>query len=297
MNKYIIINYYSDKNPERKKELIYCVQQNLNLTFINKVVIFLNNACDQRDLNKLKNYDKILFVKIDKRLDFKTVIDFSHKQLQKSIIIILNLDIFLANNLAWKNIDNFFNIGVKNKAIVCSRTNLFKNRLASHITKQEKISNLKGDFCDAWVIKTPFEKNFLKSNFCFSVGNAPGCDGLMMGILTKFYHVYNYGKKYKIYHYDVCRKIIKNLKLNNFAKNSFIINSSIDLRPLLRINQWVRIPQNQNWKFLLINKKKPIYYFSHIKKNFFYNFKGIYYYFIFFLKKTFNKFYLINIYK
>jgi len=297
MNKYIIINYYSDKNPERKKELIYCVQQNLNLTFIKKVVIFLNNACDRKDLKKLKNYDKILFVKIDKRLDFKTAIDFSYKHLQKSIIIILNLDIFLENNLAWKNIDIFFNTGVKNKAIVCSRTNLFKNRLASHITKQEKISNLKGDYCDAWVIKTPFEKNFLKSNFCFSVGNAPGCDGLMMGILTKFYHVYNYGKKYKIYHYDVCRKIIKNLKLNNFAKDSFIINSSIDLRPLLRINQWVRIPQNQNWKFLLINKKKPLYYFSHKKKNFFYNFKGIYYYFIFFLKKFFNKFYLISIYK
>jgi len=175
--------------------------------------------------------------------------------------------------------------------MVCSRINLFNRKLANHILKQEKISNQKGDFCDAWVIKTPFNKYFLKSNLNFSVGNAPGCDGLMMGILTRFYHVYNYGKKYKIYHYDLCRKVVKNLKLNNFAKNSFIVNPSIDLRPLLRCDEWVEIPPNQDWKFLLINKKKPLYFFSYHKNNFFYKYRGIYLFLKFYLIKIFNKFY------
>ena len=50
MNKYIIINYYSDKNPDRKKELIYSVKKNLSLSFIKNVIIFLNNPGDKKDL-------------------------------------------------------------------------------------------------------------------------------------------------------------------------------------------------------------------------------------------------------
>ena len=41
MNKYIYLNYYSDLNLKRKKELIYCVNNNLNLSFVKKIFCFI----------------------------------------------------------------------------------------------------------------------------------------------------------------------------------------------------------------------------------------------------------------
>jgi hypothetical protein len=287
MKKYIIINYYIDTNSERKREYLFCIQKNLNLDFISGVVIFLENSADKKDLVNLRNFNKIILVLTKKRLDFKTAIFYADKYLKKSIVIILNLDIFLANSSAWRNIDNFFITGYKKKAVICHRHNLFNKKLTKHLQVQEIISQRQGDFSDAWILQTPFDKNFLKSNFSFSIGNSPGCDGLIMGILTKFYHVYNFSKKCKIYHFDVCRKINKNLKFNKFANSSFIVNSSIDLRPLLRVHEWVKIPPNQDWNLLLSNKIQPLFFKSHINKNFIYNFKGIFLYFKYTIKKLF----------
>jgi len=47
----------------------------------------------------------------------------------------------------------------------------------------------------------------------------------------------------------------------------------------------------KGWKFLLINKKKPLYFFSYHKNNFFYKYRGIYLFLKFYLIKIFNKFY------
>jgi len=58
-------------------------------------------------------------------------------------------------------------------------------------------------------LKTPIDENFLLHDFNFCVGNAPGCDGLMMGLLNLNYHLYSRGTKYKIFHYDICEKSIK----------------------------------------------------------------------------------------
>jgi hypothetical protein len=291
MDKYIIINYYSDSNFNRKKELIYCIQKNLNLSFIKRVIIFLENQSHEEDLKALKNYKKILFININKRLDFRTAINFADKYLKKSVIIILNLDIFLANSSQWKNIHKFFNTGYKDKAIVCTRTSILINKLHKQIIFQEHDSIKMGDFSDGWVLRTPFNKEFVKSNLSFSVGNSPGCDGLMMGILNRFYHVYNYQDKYRIYHLD----LVKKNKLTNSSENFLyktkysIINSSADLRPLKRADEWCEIPLDQDWEFLHKHKKKPICHFS-FKKNFFSKFRGIYYYLVFFLLKFKSKF-------
>ena len=37
MKKYLFVNYYSDQNNERKKDLIYFLKKNLELKFKNKI--------------------------------------------------------------------------------------------------------------------------------------------------------------------------------------------------------------------------------------------------------------------
>ena len=105
---------------------------------------------------------------------------------------------------------------------MCSRHNYLDEKLPNETLYFEKLSWDRGDFCDVWVFEFPFKESFLKENFKFSVGNAPGWDGLMMGLMHKHYLTFSWGKKYKIYHYDICIK-----QKTNTAKLNFYISSKI----------------------------------------------------------------------
>jgi hypothetical protein len=263
MKKYIIINYYSDNNFERKKELLYCVQKNLNLSFISKVIVFFDKHEDINDLKNLINYKKLVFVDTKKKLLFKNIIYYCQKNLPKnSILIIINLDIFLANNKYWKFIDrDFFKKGYFKKALVCHRVNLHQKKMSKINIENDKLSIKEGDFADAWIMSTPIDNNFVNEDLNFTLFGSPGADPLVMGIMTKYYHVFHWGKRYKIYHYDIVRKN------NDLIPKHFHlvrINPRTDPTALMRINEAVKIPINQDWKVLLKKKRKPV--FIYIKK-------------------------------
>jgi hypothetical protein len=246
MKKYTFINYYSDKNEERKKEYLYCVEKNIEPNFIDKVFIFVETPEAKKDI---PHNDKIVFVDIPKRMEFKDVIEYAAKNLEDdSIVIILNLDIFIENSKEWANIDKeFFEVGHDKKALVCKRHNLNEDMS----TWIEDYSWGKGEFCDAWVMKTPFDLNFLKEDFNFCVGNAPQCDNTMMYLMSKYNHVFSWGSKYKVFHYDVCRG-----KKN---ANNMIFSEKTDFRPSQRRNEHIDIPANQDWEYLLKSKIQPKY--------------------------------------
>lgn len=261
MKKNLFINYYDEKDFERKKEYLFCVQKNLNLKFIDRVFIFMNKNIDKNDLLSLKNSHKIQFIHVDDRFDFCDVIDFCVENFKnKCLVIIANLDVFLEDSKDWSRIsEDFFEAGSKKKSLVCSRHNYLDEKLPHETLYFEKLSWDRGDFCDVWVFEFPFKESFLKENFKFSVGNAPGCDGLMMGLMHKHYLTFSWGKKYKIFHYDICRKQKTNTaKLNFYISSkisgkrvSFILNDRADIAPTIRMNEWYRIPNNQNWKKIL----------------------------------------------
>jgi hypothetical protein len=263
MKKYILLNYYRDYDEQRKKEYLFCLKKNVNLKFIDKLFIFIENDDYKNDLNFLNIYNKTYFIKIQKRFEFNDAINYSKEFLKNSVIIIINLDIYLQDSVNWQNVDKFFFMrGHPRKALVCYRNDINKNLLYKKISSNNSKSLTKGDSCDAWVLQTPFEKGFLRENFNFCVGNAPGCDGLMMSIMNNHYHLYSWGKKYKIFHYDVCRKLSVNKIKYNFFKNAYILNHRADIRPTLRFNEWIAVPTNQNWQYLLKYKKKPKFYYS-----------------------------------
>lgn len=250
MKKYILINYYSDKNEERKKEYLYCIQKNLELSFIDKIYIFVENSNSKKDIPQ---NTKIVFVDIPKRMEFADAINYAAKNLEDdSIIIILNLDIFLENSINWENIDkDFFKIGYSNKAMVLCRHNL-----TSYSEYEiEKDSWITGHFCDGWVFKTPLNKKFIKEdlNFCLGTYN---CDNLMMNLMSKHYHTYSWGNKYKIFHLDLIRKL--SVKDKNTQSNQ-------DNRASMRKDEHYNIPAYQNWDLLLNKNTEPDYRKTWIK--------------------------------
>ena len=81
MDKYIICNYYRAKNSLRQSENIFCLQKNLNLSFIKKIFVF----CDfkvKKDLIKLKNNKKIVYINTGERNPYlKEVLNFCGKKI------------------------------------------------------------------------------------------------------------------------------------------------------------------------------------------------------------------------
>lgn len=244
MKSYLFLNYYRDSNKKRKEELLMCVNTNAHVSWIDKMVIFLEDAKHKRDI---KYKDKVDFVVLDRRMEFNDVFEYAKENVpDNSLIIIINLDIFLEDSNAWKNIEQeFFNVGYPEKALVCCRHNL--NEKFKVWVEQESWE--RGEFCDAWVFKTPINPDFLKEDTKFCVGGAPQCDNVMMYLMNKYYHTYSWGSKYKIFHYDIARK--------KDTKSEIIINEKTDHRPSKRKREHIMISAFQDYERFLKEGIRP----------------------------------------
>lgn len=242
MKKYVFCNYFRDSNQERAKEYLACVYANLNLNWVEAVYIFLEDPEHEADIS----HPKARFKLLERRLEFADVMQEAQTLEPNSLVCIVNLDIYLAESAAWKNIDrDFFAIGHEQKAMVCTRHNIN----ADGTTWIEEKNWLEGNFCDAWIMRTPLNPRFLKEDLKFCVGGAPQCDNTMMYIMSKYYHVYSWGEKYEVFHLDLCRK--------NNGQSQMITNASTDWRPSKRKNEHIRIPARQDWERMLITGERP----------------------------------------
>jgi len=241
----IYCNYFSDPKIKRREEYLYCLDKNQSLDFVKKVYVFLESESDQDDI---LNTDKLEFIVLGRRMDFKDVFDHAQQHIEPgTILAILNLDIFIEDNDAWRNIDrDFFQIGYPKKSMVLKRTDLLDFDGTTYI---EKSSWEVGRFCDGWVFKSPIESEFLNENFNFCVGGAPYCDNLMMYLMTKHYHTYSWGAKYRTFHVDICRKPGR--------PGLMVRNEKTDYRAQERKKEHARIPAYQDWDFLLENQQQP----------------------------------------
>lgn len=240
----LYINYYSDPNPDRRQEYLTCLKHNQQLKFIDKIFVFLDRPEDKNDIVDFKNLE---FVELQRRLEFRDVVDHAAKNLAAgTIVTILNLDIYLDNSRDWKHIDrDFFQVGTAAKAMVLKRHNVLAN---GSTVKENKYWTI-GNFCDGWTFKLPFDPGFVKEDLNFCVGNAPGCDNVMMYLMNIYYHTFSWGSKYVVYHLDICRKIN--------GQTCLILNNNTDYRAKNRTDQHLNIPANQDWKTLLNTDTRP----------------------------------------
>ena len=191
----------------------------------------------------------------------------------------MSTDIFLEESLSWKNVhSNFFNMGCSHKILIGIRKNLFSTQISKRQLDWEASSSKEGDYCDVIAFKIPLKKSLLKENFRFTWG-IPNCDGLIMGLFGKHYHVFSWGSKYKSFHLDVVRK--KN-EMPTLTFNHIEIRKNFEIGALLRIDEAARIPTCQNWSDLLKKKIKPKVIYLKDKNEFFLKklLRKIYYYII-----------------
>jgi hypothetical protein len=246
MKKYIYVNYYRDSDPARWVENMQCVLSNLDLPWLDGMIIFVDIPEHAADIPR---HDKIALVQIDHRMEFRDAIQHANDNLSDhSIFIILNLDIMIENNDDWPTIDrDFFETGYAHKAMVCKRHNLS----ADGTLWVEEQSWQKGEFCDAYIMTTPIASGLLQEDLGFCVGNAPQCDNTMMYLMHKYYHVFSWGSKYRIIHVDIVKR--------GQIKSGIIANTSTDYRPSRRKTEHIDINGYQDWNRLLAEQRQPEY--------------------------------------
>lgn len=240
----VYCNYFSDPNPRRRDEYLYCLRQNQSRDFVEKIYVFLESDSDRQDITDTQ---KLEFITLNRRLEFRDVFDHMRDNVDDgTVVTIVNLDIYLQDSDAWNKINHeFFDVGYPHKAMVHKRHNLDKDMKPY----KEQFLWDSGVFCDAWTFRTPLLLGFLDEDFDFCVGGAPGCDNTMMDLMWKHYHTYSWGDKYQVHHYDFCRKD---------GKTRMITNEKTDWRVKHRPRQNGKIPANQDWDTLLATQTKPL---------------------------------------
>lgn len=230
---------FKDPNPDRMKEYIYCINKNIENSSIEKIYLVYNidefndNISFFTDLIKyeFKDNSKIVLVpSLKSRLTFGDLSKYITLLVpENSIIAVSNLDIFIPDIPAWKNIEEEFFSKVNNEGCLALSRIEYINDVWQY--KEEKGWE-RGEFADCWVFKTPLK--FTQKDFSFdvAVGNAPGCDNFMFGFLTtKYKQVFNWAEKYIVYHFDLVRKpnkiidryniMVLNDKTINLPNNEF----------------------------------------------------------------------------
>ena len=211
---YLFQELFKEKNPERETEYLFCINKNLSNPIVNKIFYVLNE--DEYNENKeyfdrLKstyfvNPHKVEFIiSNQQRFTFNQMVDFSKIYVKENrIVLVTNLDVFIPESEDWENIyDDFFMSTDKSVCLALSRTE-YSDEKTQWI---DKIAWGNGEFADAWGFLSPLKIKPETFPFQIPVGNAPSCDNYMFLLLGMSYeHVFNWADKYKIYHYDICRK-------------------------------------------------------------------------------------------
>lgn len=194
---YVIYQYYVDKNPQRQKEIVYCLQQNVANPLVAKVFllnerIYTPEEMGYNDYNR-STLDKITQVNIEKRITYADIFKYVRENEINGYIVFMNADMFLDNT-----IDNI------------RRTRIHEEK-AMYAQLRFEYAGLRGkspifgpryDSQDTWIIHssqcpTRTQERALKFNF-----GVPGCDNKLVYLFAIFgYKVYNDPMLIKTYHY------------------------------------------------------------------------------------------------
>ena len=241
---HLIIQYYNDKNPERAEEYNECLQKNLN----NSAIVKVYNIIEKDTImpEEFNDHPKLINIPIDYkktgsikgRLTYKYAFDYSRDNIPNDeVVAICNLDIYLQDSKAWKNVkNNFFKVNNDKKCLCLTRYDHNSNNVTTG-----KYSS------DTWVFINPVNIK----DFCnFSVGNGFRCDSIIHKVFyDSGYKVFNWIQKYKTYHIDLVR---------GGGLNDIITTDTSDKIPEKLYGTYgaLHTDWNQDWKEILYNNKK-----------------------------------------
>ena len=192
----LIYQYFIHDNIERRKELEFCLKQNLENKNINKIYLLNEKIYSAKELGLTNHNNKIKQINIKNRLTFKKVFEFIKNEKINGYCVIANGDIIYDETLT-----NLFKTNIANEKGVFTQLRLELNK-SNEINKDKiKIFGPRFDSQDVWIVHSKFipeEKE--NSIFNFNFGK-PGCDNKIVYLFKILgYNVYNYPYFIKSYH-------------------------------------------------------------------------------------------------
>ena len=238
---YLITQFFIPSNLERKKELIFCLKENININIFKKIFLVNEREYTKEELelndSEMTNIIQIIFTNNQTQTQgqrMKYIHPFLLIELQKitGYIVISNSDIFFDNTLL--NIRKT-SLSIQKSMYALLRfefefNNLNKNLSLSFEDKktQAKLFCPRPDSQDTWIFHTnfiPSKQEIIKCNF--ELGQ-PGCDNSIAYLFDSFgYQLYNEPFIIKTYHYHTTN--IRNYTRENLIKPPYLL-----VKPVIR---------------------------------------------------------------
>ncbi len=169
-------SFYQDQNPEREKELIYCLNRNIENPLIDRILIFTECPIPENPkitiIGNCRPTYRMLFDAVN-----------TYCQNENEISLISNTDIYFDNSLS--------------KLILNARTCVALSRWDVKPNQEPKLHNERFSQ-DVWI----FQGKVRKVRFCDFFLGVPGCDNRIAWELNQAgYVLYNPATTIKSYHY------------------------------------------------------------------------------------------------
>src|SRR5574339_448169 len=180
--KYLITSYYQDNNPDRQKEIHFCLKQNIANKQIDKIILLAQSPC-------LIDDPKITPIMINIRPTYHSYFETANRMItdRDSIAVIANSDIYFDESLCYLD-----RVDMTDKCFALTRydvnqdgTNKFFNRRDSQ---------------DTWIFKVPI-KNIPAAHF--PNGKAGADNRIAYEIESSGYCVLNPSLSIRSFHYHL----------------------------------------------------------------------------------------------
>jgi hypothetical protein len=218
----VIVQYYHDKNPERRNELETCLRQNLNNEAVEHVHLLLETETlvSTQYPKDILEHPKCIVGKCtgNERLTFRFALEYAKQNFDSDqLVVILNADIIVGE---WdvNKLENIFNLDPQRICLALSRHEIN----AENDTWCDP-NIMTGWSQDCWVFRAPFVADHIVSKMEFCVGGAPACDNYMVYLLRELagMQVLNMAFQFPVYHFDRCR---------GHAGGTMVFNTQTDMR-------------------------------------------------------------------
>lgn len=198
----LLQSYYNPKDEDRRKEIEYCLEQNLNNQNIQKVVLFLDNESveypENSKIEALLTKD-VAFPEEKGTFTFSMAFGYAMQKYKDSICCLINNDIFLDHDV-FSDMTEIKNL-IENNIVLSLSRHEYDLKTKTGVLDENFRRMMFAHTQDAWI----FKANFRPKDSEFAPGTL-GSDNAINDRLKKHGKVpINLGTKYKIYHVDTAR--------------------------------------------------------------------------------------------
>lgn len=245
----LITQFYISSNINRQKEILECLQKNLNNSLIDAIYLVTEKEYTFREMEIDNNINKakIIQVNIGKRMKYSDAFDIVERNSLNGYIIISNSDIFFDDTLT-----NLYKSGSSKKRMVYCQ---LRFEYTDNDLNKCKIFGPRGDSQDTWIFHSNF--NIIKEQrkiFNFELG-IPACDNHINYIFSILgYSVHNEPYYIKTYHNH------KSDFRTYDSSTKKVVKPWLRVQPVVHkyIDDWVK-PNENWWRFNILEENNRLF--------------------------------------